>query len=183
MDICHKPDTAGGWGRSTEGIRKPHGSPSKRLAAAPRQDRDNPLCRPGRTRTAERPQPSAKRGYRRPAVPVAELYPGYVELLFFGAPGVMMLLGAAAAVRWVYTRFPRTGHAQTGHTSTRLAAAGVEEITAFWYGTKRRELDQRAEQSMLREDHSDGAPPRDRIDLDRGRAVLISRSPERAANT
>ncbi|NKY55006.1 DUF6191 domain-containing protein [Nocardia flavorosea] len=114
---------------------------------------------------------------------MAELYRECVELLFFGAPGFMMLLGAAAAVRWVYTRFPKTGHARSGQTSTRLAAAGVEEITAFWYGTKRRELDQRAEQSMLREDHSAGAPPRDLIDLDRGRAVLIARSPERAANT
>ena len=95
----------------------------------------------------------------------------------------MMLLGAAAAVRWVYTRFPKTGRAQAGQTSTRLAAAGVEEITAFWYGSKRRELDQRAEQSMLREDHSDGAPPRDRIDLDRSHAVLIARPPGDAANT
>ncbi len=95
----------------------------------------------------------------------------------------MMLLGAAAAVRWVYTRFPKTGRAETGHTSTRLAAAGVEEITAFWYGSKRRELDQRAEQSMLREDHSDSAPPRDRIDLDQGHAVLIARPPGGAANT
>ncbi|WP_280417414.1 DUF6191 domain-containing protein [Nocardia carnea] len=106
-----------------------------------------------------------------------------MELLFFGAPGFMMLLGAAAAVRWVYTRFPATGRAQAGHTSTRLAAAGVEEITAFWYGSKRRELDQRTEQSMLREDHSDSAPPRDRIDLDQGRAVLIARPPGRDTDT
>ncbi|NKY31805.1 hypothetical protein HGA13_01765 [Nocardia speluncae] len=106
-----------------------------------------------------------------------------MELLFLGAPGFMMLLAAAAAIRWVYTRFPKTGHAPGGDTSTRLAAAGVEEITAFWYGTKRRELDQRAAQSMLREDHSDGAPPRDRIDLDRGHAVLIARPPGPAADT
>lgn len=106
-----------------------------------------------------------------------------MELLFFGAPGFMMLLGAAAAVRWVYTRFPKTGRTPAEYTSTRLAAAGVEEITAFWYGTKRRELDQRAAQSVLRDDHSDGAPPRDRIDLDRGHAVLIARPPGRATQT
>ncbi|WP_280422160.1 DUF6191 domain-containing protein [Nocardia carnea] len=113
----------------------------------------------------------------------AEGYRETVELLFFGAPGFMMLLGAAAAIRWVYTRFPKTGRETAGHTSTRLAAAGVEEITAFWYGSKRRELDQRGAQSMLRADHSDGAPPRDRIDLDRGRAVLIARPPGPAANS
>ncbi|MFI5719101.1 DUF6191 domain-containing protein [Nocardia sp. NPDC051750] len=106
-----------------------------------------------------------------------------MELLFLGAPAFMLLLGAAAATRWVYSRFPKTGQAPAAHTSTRLAAAGVEEITAFWYGTKRRELDDRAEQSMLRDDHSDGAPPRDRVDLDRGHAVLIARPPERATGT
>ncbi|WP_280401647.1 DUF6191 domain-containing protein [Nocardia carnea] len=100
-----------------------------------------------------------------------------MEVLFLGAPGFMLLLGTAAAVRWVYTRFPKTGHPGQARTAPRLAAAGVEEITAFWYGTKRRELDQRAAQSMLREDHSDSAPPRDRVDLAAGRAVLVARPP------
>lgn len=118
-----------------------------------------------------------------PANSADGVYRELVELLFLGAPAFMMLLGAAAAVRWVYTRFPKTGRAQAGQTSTHLAAAGVEEITAFWYGSKRRELDQRAEQSMLREDHSDSAPPRDRIDLDQGRAVLIARPPGRDTDT
>lgn len=110
----------------------------------------------------------------------AEIYRELMEILFLGAPVCMLLLGAAAAIRWVHTRFPRTGQATQAHTSPRLAAAGVEEITAFWYGTKRRELDQRAEQSMLREDHSAGAPPRDRVDLAQGRAVLVARPPARA---
>ncbi|MEU1981324.1 DUF6191 domain-containing protein [Nocardia sp. NPDC019395] len=103
-----------------------------------------------------------------------------MELLFLGAPAFMLLLGAAAAIRWVHSRFPKTGQARATRTSTRLAAAGVEEITAFWYGTKRRELDDRAARSMLRDEDSDGAPPRDRIDLDRSRAVLIARRPESA---
>ncbi|MGI5218626.1 DUF6191 domain-containing protein [Nocardia sp. CA-290969] len=106
-----------------------------------------------------------------------------MEILFLGAPMFMLLLGAAAAVRWVHTRFPKTGHATKARTSTRVAAAGVEEITAFWYGTKRRELDQRAAQSMLREDHSDGAPPRNRVDLAQGRAVLVARQPAPAAES
>lgn len=93
----------------------------------------------------------------------------------------MFLLAVVAAARWVYARFPKAGRASGGHTSTRLAAAGVEEITAFWYGSKRDELDQRAAQSMLRDEDTDGAPPRDRIDLDHGRAVLIARQPDPGA--
>uniref|UniRef100_UPI0012F62730 DUF6191 domain-containing protein n=1 Tax=Nocardia testacea TaxID=248551 RepID=UPI0012F62730 len=92
-----------------------------------------------------------------------------------GAPIAMLLLGAAAALRWVYTRFPRTGRSTGRRTSTRLAAAGVEEITAFWYGSKRDQLDHRAAQTMLRDEESEGAPPRDRIDLAAGRAVLVAR--------
>ncbi|MEV0366706.1 DUF6191 domain-containing protein [Nocardia fusca] len=104
-----------------------------------------------------------------------------MDVLFLGAPVAMLLLGAAAALRWVYTRFPKTGHSAGDRTSTRLAAAGVEEITAFWYGSKRDQLDHRAAQTMLRDEESDGAPPRDRIDLTAGRAVLVARPPHRAA--
>ncbi|MGW6334747.1 DUF6191 domain-containing protein [Nocardia rhamnosiphila] len=104
-----------------------------------------------------------------------------MDVLFLGAPIAMLLLGAAAALRWVHTRFPKTGHSTGGHTSTRLAAAGVEEITAFWYGSKRDQLDHRAAQTMLRDEESDGAPPRDRIDLTAGRAVLVARPHHRDA--
>ncbi|MGW5381905.1 DUF6191 domain-containing protein [Nocardia sp. NPDC003963] len=98
-----------------------------------------------------------------------------MEVLFLGAPVAMFLLGAAAAVRWVYTRFPKTGGGNRHDTSVRLAAAGVEEITAFWYGSKRDQLDHRAAQTMLRDEEADGAPPRDRIDPAAGRAVLLAR--------
>lgn len=87
----------------------------------------------------------------------------------------MFVLGVAAAVRWVYSRFPGTGRVDDPDTSTRLAAAGVEELTAFWYGSKRDQLDHRAAQTMLRDEEADGAPPRDRIDLAAGRAVLVAR--------
>ncbi|WP_229718628.1 DUF6191 domain-containing protein [Nocardia jinanensis] len=102
---------------------------------------------------------------------------GIVDILFLGAPLAMLLLGAAAAVRWVYTRFPKPGRVDDHHTSTRLAAAGVEELTAFWYASKREQLDHRAAQTMLRDEEADGAPPRDRIDLAAGRAVLLARPP------
>lgn len=82
-----------------------------------------------------------------------------MAVLFLGTPVAMLLLGAVAALRWVYARFPKTGHSTGGHTSTRLAAAGVEEITAFWYGSKRDQLDHRAAQTMLRDEDPPGRHP------------------------
>jgi hypothetical protein len=41
-------------------------------------------------------------------------------------------------------------------------------------GSKRVELEQRQMESMLRDDETDGAPPGDRVDLDRG-VVFIAR--------
>ncbi|MGW1737431.1 DUF6191 domain-containing protein [Nocardia sp. NPDC001965] len=98
-----------------------------------------------------------------------------MEILFLGAPIAMFLLGAVAAVRWVHTRFPRRGRANGPDTATRLAAAGVEELTAFWYGSKRDQLDHRAAQTMLRDEEADGAPHRERMDLAAGKAVLVAR--------
>lgn len=97
-------------------------------------------------------------------------------MLFLGAPALMFLLGAAIAVRWVYAHFPSTRRRGPADRSARLAAAGVEELTAFWYGSKRDELDHRAARTMLRDEESDGAPPRTRVDLDNRRAVLIART-------
>ena len=56
-------------------------------------------------------------------------------------------------------------------TNTAVSGAVVDELTAFYYGTKRLELDHRNATSVLREDQARGAPPR-RVDLDRGVVVL-----------
>lgn len=57
-------------------------------------------------------------------------------------------------------------------SGTPLTATYVNEITALFYGTKRRELEHRDSWSMLREEDAQGARPRLGVDLDRGIVVL-----------
>ncbi|MEU6190681.1 DUF6191 domain-containing protein [Nocardia sp. NPDC047038] len=58
-----------------------------------------------------------------------------------------------------------------------VAAAGFEEVTAVFQGGKHHEFEQRMTTLMHREDASDGAPPRDEVDLGAGSARLIVRQP------
>ncbi|MEV4310736.1 DUF6191 domain-containing protein [Actinocrispum sp. NPDC049592] len=60
-------------------------------------------------------------------------------------------------------------------TGTSLSAASFDEFIAFFYGAKRVELDQRATQSLLRDEETNGAPPNG-VDLDAGVVVLGSDS-------
>jgi hypothetical protein len=43
---------------------------------------------------------------------------------------------------------------------------------AMLYAGKRQELDQKSSSLMMRDDAEDSAPPRSRVDLDSGRAVI-----------
>lgn len=54
-----------------------------------------------------------------------------------------------------------------------LAATGFEEVTAVFQGSKHYEFEQRQTTLMHREDKSDGAPPRNEIDLIAGHAKLV----------
>lgn len=53
-----------------------------------------------------------------------------------------------------------------------LAAPGIDELNAFFYATKRYELDERRSSLVLRDEEGDGAPPRSAVDLDAGTAVI-----------
>ncbi|MDI5981109.1 DUF6191 domain-containing protein [Amycolatopsis magusensis] len=55
---------------------------------------------------------------------------------------------------------------------TPLTATYINEVTAMFYGTKRRELEHRASVEMLRDEEGDNAPPAYGIDLDRGTVIL-----------
>lgn len=52
------------------------------------------------------------------------------------------------------------------------AAPGIDELQAFFYATKRHELDQRQTSLMLRDEEGDGAPPHSEVDLDAGTAII-----------
>ncbi|MBP2327339.1 hypothetical protein JOF56_007724 [Kibdelosporangium banguiense] len=61
-------------------------------------------------------------------------------------------------------------------TGTPMAASVADEFTAFWYGTKRNELEHRDTVSMMREEEAQGAPPKMGVDLDRGVVRLATDS-------
>ncbi|MEV0687441.1 DUF6191 domain-containing protein [Nocardia sp. NPDC050378] len=56
-----------------------------------------------------------------------------------------------------------------------VAATGFEHLAAMFQGSKHHEFEQRQTTLMHRENPSDGAPPRDEIDLSGGSARLIAR--------
>jgi len=93
--------------------------------------------------------------------------------LSFGIPALVIVLFALRALDHLRRRCGRSG--------PRLAAVYADELTAVFYGTKRIELDHRDSTSMMREEQAQGAPPRVRVDLDRGTATVRNSSapPER----
>lgn len=53
-----------------------------------------------------------------------------------------------------------------------ISATGFEQLHAQFAAGKQHELEQRRTTLMLRDEEGDGAPPRSRVDLDGGLAVL-----------
>jgi hypothetical protein len=58
-----------------------------------------------------------------------------------------------------------------------LSAVALDEFSPVVNSTKSVELEQRRVEGLLREDESDGAPPRSTIDLKRGTAVIVVPQP------
>ncbi|WP_040841537.1 DUF6191 domain-containing protein [Nocardia brevicatena] len=96
-------------------------------------------------------------------------------------PGLALMLIALAGAEVVWKRL--TGSRVLPWTRSRsgtpVAAAGFEEVTAAFQGSKHIEFEQRLTTLMHRETPSDGAPPRDEIDLGAGVARLVRRDVER----
>jgi hypothetical protein len=88
-------------------------------------------------------------------------------------PVVVYLLGLLVVFERVWQRARRIRE-----PGTTMSEASFDEFTAFFYGAKRIELDQRATNSLMREDETSGAPP-NQVDLDKGVAVLKPRHTEK----
>jgi hypothetical protein len=87
--------------------------------------------------------------------------------LALSGPAAVLLLVLVGT--YEYVRMKRKK--QTG---TPMSGAIADEFTAFWYGTKRNELEHRDTISMMREDEAQGAPPEMGVDLDRGVVKLAT---------
>ncbi|MGQ4599927.1 DUF6191 domain-containing protein [Nocardia sp. R6R-6] len=94
-------------------------------------------------------------------------------------PGLSLLLIALAfaEVAWAKITGSRVLPWTRERSGPPLAAAGFEEVTALFQGAKHHEFEQRMTTLMHREDKSDGAPPRDEVDLAGGSARLVRRLP------
>ncbi|WP_433724917.1 DUF6191 domain-containing protein [Nocardia sp. CA-129566] len=92
-------------------------------------------------------------------------------------PGLAIVLSGLAFVEVLWNRLtgsrilPWFRHRK--HTP--VATTGFEQVTAVFQGSKHYEFEQRQTTLMHREDESDGAPPRDRIDRGAGSAKLVRR--------
>lgn len=99
---------------------------------------------------------------------------GVAVLLFLTIPGLMLLLVLFAAVDRLGLAANRRLRLpwRREEEGRPASAVGIDEMHALFYATKRYELDQRRTSLMLRDEEGDAAPPRSRVDLDRGSAVI-----------
>jgi uncharacterized protein DUF6191 len=98
-------------------------------------------------------------------------------LTIVSIPGLVVLLVVVAAVDRMGLAAGRRLRLpwRTDEAGRPMAAPGIDELQAFFYATKRYELDQRRTSLMLRDEAGDGAPPVT-VDLDTGTAVVRGRA-------
>ena len=89
-------------------------------------------------------------------------------------PGLVCLLALVALVDQLALRAGRTKWIPWRGTGRegQISATGFEQLHAVFAAGKQQQLDERKSSLMLRDDEGDGAPPRTRVDLDGGRAVV-----------
>lgn len=86
-------------------------------------------------------------------------------------PGLVILLVAVAVVEHAWSRRGRRSplHRRARHA---LSAGGMDVFSAALFPGKALDLEAQRVREMRRDDVEDGAPPRHRIDLDSGVAVI-----------
>ncbi|WP_211359626.1 DUF6191 domain-containing protein [Actinocorallia herbida] len=95
-------------------------------------------------------------------------------LVVTSLPGLVLLLIVVAAVDRLGLRANERYRLpwRKPEDSRPVASAGLDEMQALFAPTKRYELDEKRSSLMLRDEEGDNAPPRTRVDLDGGKAVL-----------
>jgi hypothetical protein len=87
-------------------------------------------------------------------------------------PGLAVLLVVLAVVERTASRL-RRGSPLFRERRHALSAAGTDVLSAALEPGRAVDVDQRLATEMMREDATDGAPPRSRVDLDAGVAHLV----------
>jgi hypothetical protein len=95
-------------------------------------------------------------------------------LIAFTIPGLVLGLVVLAAIDrmglWANRRLRLPW--RRDEQGRGVSAVGVDELSAFFQGTKRQQLDDKRSSLVLRDEENDGAPPRSTVDLDGGTAVI-----------
>ncbi|WP_405828578.1 DUF6191 domain-containing protein [Streptomyces sp. NBC_00105] len=92
-------------------------------------------------------------------------------VVFMTLPGLALLLTAMAFLDLALERaglLPWRWNGRQGQ----ISATGFEQLHASFSPGKQNELKERQSALVLRDDEEDGAPPRSRVDLDGGLAVI-----------
>lgn len=92
---------------------------------------------------------------------------------FMTIPGLVILLVLLATVDGfglLASRYVKISWRKDGHRP--ISAIGLDEGLALFHATKRHELDERQHVLMMRDEEGDSAPPRTKIDLEGGKAVI-----------
>jgi hypothetical protein len=95
-------------------------------------------------------------------------------IAFMTIPGLVVALIAFAVLDqaglWANRRFRLPW--KRDEVGRPISAIAVGEMDAFFQGTHRHQQEQRRSSLMLRDEENDGAPPRTRVDLDDGIAIV-----------
>ncbi|MCB5166727.1 DUF6191 domain-containing protein [Streptomyces bambusae] len=94
--------------------------------------------------------------------------------IFLTLPGLAIALTALAFADFALVRAGRAGllPARWSGRNGQVSAIGFEQLHASFSPGKQNELKERQSSLVLRADEEDGAPPRTRVDLDGGKAVI-----------
>lgn len=65
----------------------------------------------------------------------------------------------------------RRGHGR--HRGTAMSSTGFDLVQEVFAPTRRYAIEQREHEALMMQEEGDGAPPRSRIDLERGTAYLV----------
>ncbi|MEV7545616.1 DUF6191 domain-containing protein [Streptomyces sp. NPDC089915] len=95
-------------------------------------------------------------------------------VVFMTLPGLALLLTAMAFLDLALVRAGRAGLLpwRWNGRQGQISSTGFEQLHASFSPGKQNELKERQSALVMRDDEEDGAPPRSRVDLAGGRAVI-----------
>ncbi len=86
-------------------------------------------------------------------------------LLAMTLPALVLLLSVLGVLELLSAK-------RRGRRGTAMSSTGFDILQEALYPSKKHEIEQREHESLMAEEDAEGAPPRSRIDLDKGTAHI-----------